>query len=92
MSDLTRYQLRLSGPAQELLNNMSRDLDTTPKEVILDALGVFYYAVTAVKEGSQIGSFDPRKEKFTAIITTSLQHLADRTARSNQSAGRQHEV
>lgn len=82
MNDPTRYQLRLRGHAQELLAGMCAELNSTPKDVILDALAVFRYAIGAVKEGQQFGAYDPVKEKFTAIITPSLQAYSERHARS----------
>jgi len=86
MGDPTRYQLRLKGAAQELLTAMCQELGATPKDVILDALAVFRYAIGAVKEGQQFGAFDSNKEKFTAIVTPSLQALSERQARQSSRA------
>jgi hypothetical protein len=90
MNDPTRYQLRLRGPAQELLSTMCQELDSTPKDVILDALAVFRYAIGAINEGNQFGAYDAKREKFTAIVTPSLQNLSERrlrqSARSTHSA------
>jgi hypothetical protein len=82
MNDPTRYQLRLRGHAQELLAGMCEELNSTPKDVILDALAVFRYAIGAMKQGQQFGAYDPANEKFTAIITPSLQTYSERHSRS----------
>ena len=77
MDDPTRYQLRLKGPARDLLNSMCEVLKATPKDVILDALAVFHYAMTVVQAGEQFGRFDSSTGKFTAIVTPSLQRLSE---------------
>jgi hypothetical protein len=74
----TRYQLRLKGPAQELLTAMCNDLNASPKDVILDALAVMHFATQAVRAGKQIGSYDLKSQQFSAIVTPSLQHLSER--------------
>jgi hypothetical protein len=84
----TRYQLRLKGPAQELLTAMCNELNASPKDVILDALAVLHFATQAVRAGQQVGSYDPRNQKFSAIVTPSLQHLSEkRVVREMTAAG-----
>jgi hypothetical protein len=84
----TRYQLRLKGPAQELLTAMCNELNASPKDVILDALAVMHFATQAVRSGQQVGSYDPKSQKFSAIVTPSLQHLSERRgAREMHAAG-----
>lgn len=70
-----RLQLRLSGPAKQLLAEMCDKLGTDPKNVILDALAVYHFALGEVEKGHQFGGFDPRATKFTAIVTPTLQKL-----------------
>jgi hypothetical protein len=86
MDESTRYQLRLKGPAQELLAAMSKELNATPKDVILDALAVLHFATQAIRAGQQVGSYDPRNQNFSAIVTPSLQHLSERRAEREMSA------
>jgi hypothetical protein len=87
-SDQARYQLRLKGAAQELLAAMCKDLNATPKDVILDALAVMHFATQAVREGQQVGSYDPKSQKFAAIVTPSLQHLAEKRSAREMHASR----
>ena len=87
MSEPTRYQLRISGAANEHIKEMCAKLHTQPKEVILEALAIFYFAIEATEEGRQVGSYDPRKEDFTAVATPSLQRLAKQARMTMQSAG-----
>lgn len=75
-----RYQLRLGGTADALLTEMCEKLDAKPKDVILDALAVFHFAIEAAEQGLQIGSFDRRAGQFTAILTPSLQRLGKAAA------------
>lgn len=87
-SEQIRYQLRLKGPAQELLTAMCHELNASPKDVILDALAVMHFATQAVRAGRQMGSYDPKDQKFSAIVTPSLQQLSDRRGgRAMHSAG-----
>lgn len=73
MADTTRYQLRLKGPASDLLDEMCRRLESTPKDVILDSLAVMYFAMDAISKGLEVGSYDAREKNFTAVVTPSLQ-------------------
>jgi hypothetical protein len=75
VADPTRYQLRFGGAANRLLTEMCHKLDARPKDVILDALAVFHFALEAAERGQQIGSYDPDTQRFTAIVTPSLQRL-----------------
>ena len=86
MDEPTRYQLRLKGPAQELLTTMCDELKTSPKDVILDALAVLHYAIQAIRAGRQVGSYDPVGQNFSAIVTPSLQHLSEKRERREMSA------
>ena len=56
----TRYQLRFRDDADKLLNWMSRELKIEPKDVILDALALYHFAVMETKEARQVGSYDSR--------------------------------
>ena len=90
MDDVTRYQIRFRGKAQELLRDMCTEMKATPKDVILDALAVLHFAMDAVREGDQVGRFNAQSEQFTAIITPSLQQVADarkKAARPFESRG-----
>ena len=73
--EVTRYQLRLKGVANDLLNEMCKQLEASPKDVILDALAVFHFAVQAMEKGLEVGSFDSKENRFTAVVTPSLQRL-----------------
>ena len=65
---------------------MCQELGSSPKDVILDALAVFRYAIGAIKQGQQFGAYDPAHEKFTAIITPSLQAYTERRSRTAASS------
>lgn len=80
--EATRYQLRLRGAAKDALDDMVKKLGSTPKDVILDALGFFSFAVEATEQGLDIGSYDPREGRFTAIVTPSLSGLRRRRTRT----------
>jgi len=54
---------------------MCDKLEARPKDVILDALAIFHFALESAERGQQIGSFDPDTQRFTAIVTPSLQRL-----------------
>ena len=77
-SETTRYQLRLRGAANAILTEMCKELDASPRDVILDALAVFHFAVKATSEGMEVGSFDAQNQRFTAVVTPSLQRLKKR--------------
>lgn len=87
MADTTRYQLRLKGPASELLDEMCRRLNSTPKDVILDSLAVMHFAMEAISKGFDVGSYDVREKIFTAVVTPSLQKLK-RPSREEAAAAR----
>ena len=71
-----RYQIRFRDDAQALLTEMSDELGISWKDVILDALAVFYFAITEAKKLRELGSYDPVTKQFTAVAVTSLQKLA----------------
>lgn len=81
MSD-RRYQLVLKSAANEILQEMCKKLDATPKDVILDALAVFHFAMRETERGFQMGSFDPRSQNFTGVVTPSLQRIRSPEARA----------
>jgi hypothetical protein len=86
MSDPTRYQLRIGGAANEHIQEMCSKLRAQPKDVILEALAILYFAVEATEQGRQVGSYDPRTQNFTAVATPSLQRLAKNARENLQSA------
>lgn len=72
---MVRVQLRLQGNAEELFNSLVTLLNTEPKNVILDALGLLHFAADQVVEGKRVGSFDPESKEFTAWTTPTLESL-----------------
>jgi hypothetical protein len=76
---MIRLQLRLSGHAEEIFNNLVTGLKSSPKDVVLDALALLHFAAEQVRMGRKIGSYDPATKEFTALTTTTLESLAART-------------
>ena len=77
-----KLQITLSGPAERLLKNMQEQLDTSQKNVILDALALYHTAMTEIRENrNRFGSYDPNSREFTAFTTpllSSLDHLKEK--------------
>ena len=92
MADTTRYQLRLKGPASALLDDMCRQLDASPKDVILDALAVMHFAMESVSKGLEVGSYDSREKTFTAVVTPSLQNLKNSAPRAKAATARAYQL
>lgn len=91
MSMSKRYQMRFRDDAQALLDDMKDDLGISWKDVILDALAVFYFAVTEAKKRRELGSYDPETRQFTAVAVTSLQKLAAKNRLPQQEAAQRGE-
>lgn len=87
MSEPTRYQLRIGGAANEHIQELCSKLRVQPKDVILEALAVLYFAVEAIEQGRQVGSYDPNTQNFTAVATPSLQRLARKAREMSYGAG-----
>ena len=76
---MIRLQLRLSGHAEEIFNNLARELKSSQKDIVLDALALLHFAAEQVRMGRKIGSYDPAAKEFTALTTAALESLAART-------------
>ena len=76
-----KLQIRLSGAAENLLNNLANELDVKQREVILDALALYNFAAEQLREGKRVGSVDPETKEFTAITTPSLEALLTQSAK-----------
>ncbi|MBI4263227.1 MAG: hypothetical protein HY657_02525 [Acidobacteria bacterium] len=76
---MIRLQLRLSGHAEEIFNNLAKELKSSQKDLVLDALALLHFAAEQVRMGRKIGSYDPAAKEFTALTTTALESLAART-------------
>ena len=77
-----RLNLRVSGTAEELLKEMSEQLDVSPKEVILDALGLYHLAISEIADGNLVGVRDGKSEDFMAFVTPSLRRWAEKFAKA----------
>lgn len=76
---MIRLQVRLSGHAEEIFNNLAKELKSSQKYLVLDALALLHFAAEQVRMGRKIGSYDPAAREFTALTTTALESLAART-------------
>jgi hypothetical protein len=76
---MTRVQLRLHGPAEQLFTALVSTLSVNPKDVVLDALALLHFAVDQIRNGRKVGSYDPESKEFTALTTHSLESLAARS-------------
>ncbi len=76
---MIRLQVRLSGHAEEIFNNLAKELKSSQKDLVLDALALLHFAAEQVRMGRKIGSYDPAAREFTALTTTALESLASRT-------------
>ena len=77
---MTRLQLRLHGPAEQIFNNLVELLKTNPKDLVLDALALLNFASDQIQRGRKIGSYNPETKEFTGLTTPTLESLAARTA------------
>lgn len=80
-----RLNLRLTGMAESLITDMAEQLGVSPKEVILDALGVYHVATSELMDGKQIGVLDPRSKELMAITTPTLSMLTKKIEETRKS-------
>ena len=77
---MTRIQLRLQGPAEQIFLKLSERLQAKDKDLILDSLALLHFAAEQISDGRKIGSYDPENREFTALTTPTLEALAARTS------------
>ena len=70
-----RLNLRISGTAEMLINDLAKKIGLKPREAVLDSLGLFYIVSDETMKGNQFGFKSPNGE-FTAVTTASLSALA----------------
>ena len=78
---MVRLNLRISGVAEELIEALGEKLGASPKEVVLDALGLYHLAVDQIEHGGRLAIKDKDGE-LSAIATPTLQRLVAKVGES----------
>jgi hypothetical protein len=81
---MIRVQLRLHGNAEQIFSNLVSELQSGPKDVVLDGLALLHFAAEQIRGGRKIGSYDPESKEFTALTTPSLESLGARSRASHR--------
>lgn len=71
-----RLNIRLSGSAEALLDNLARNGNMTSRDAVLDSLAILNMAVNEMQKGGRLGIQDS-DGNFMAITTPSLSALAE---------------
>ena len=73
-----KLQMRLSGTAEDLVLGMTERLEMPVREIVMDALALYHFAIEEISNGRRVGGYDPVNREFTGIATTALQSYANK--------------
>lgn len=76
---MRKLQIRLTERAESLLGYLEDVSGAKTREVVLDALALYHWAVEEVRQGKRVGSIDPDTAEVTAVATPTLQAVANQT-------------
>ena len=74
---MRKLQIRLTERAESLLGYLEDVSGAKTREVVLDALALYHWAVEEVRQGKRVGSIDPETAEITAVATPTLQAVAN---------------
>lgn len=74
---MRKLQIRLTKRAESLLGYLENVSGAKTREVVLDALALYHWAVEEVRQGKRVGSIDPETTEVTAVATPTLQAVAN---------------
>jgi hypothetical protein len=85
-----RLQIRLGGVAEKLFKSMVEQVsaDKPEREVVLDALAVYDFAIREKQGGRRVGSYDPDTREFKEITTLLLGSVRPHEAQTESQAWR----